>query len=93
MSCLLARAAADLPESVALSWNFDLRGATRGATGCATRYTLSHTEALRPPQWRQARASWQSHGALQLQRAARLPLINRFLRVADAPCSSYDSDW
>ena len=78
--CLVARAASDLHELVALSWNVNLHGASR--------FTLSHVEARA---WRRlghrtARCSCNVPG--NCPRA-----FYRFLRVADASGSSEDSDW
>ena len=76
--CLLARAATDLTELVALTWNFDLHWASR--------YTLSHVQAR---EWRRSghrtvRCGCNEPGDCHFY---------HFLRVADASSSSDDSDW
>jgi hypothetical protein len=75
--CLLARAVVDLSEFATLSWNFDLHGASR--------FTLSHTEAR----------LWRRAGHCTERCDCNVPrdcLLDRFLRVAEAPSSSDDSD-
>ena len=76
--CLVARAATDLHELEALSWNFDLHGASR--------YTLSHAEAR---EWRRL-----GHCTARCScNVPRDCPSHRFLRVADVSGSSDDSDW
>jgi hypothetical protein len=74
--CLLARSAADLPGYVTLLWNFDCH--------CSARYMLSHTEAQF---WRRA-----GHRTERCGCVLHDCLLDRFLRVTDAPSSSDDSD-
>ena len=76
--CLLARAATDLSELVALTWNFDLHWASR--------YTLSHVQAR---EWRRS-----GHRTVRCgcNEPGDCPFYH-FLRVADASSSSDDSDW
>ena len=76
--CLLARAATDLTELVALTWNFDLHWASR--------FTLSHVEA------REWRRSGHRTARCGCNAPGDCPFY-RFLRVADASGSSDDSDW
>jgi hypothetical protein len=75
--CLLARAAALLPQYLELSWNFDLHGAAR--------YTLCHAEART---WRRA-----GHRAARcVCDVLRGCPFDRYLRLADVSGSSDDSD-
>ena len=75
--CLLARAAAPLPQYLEPSWNFDLHGAAR--------YTLCHAEART---WRRAG----HHADRCVCDVLRDCPFDRYLRLADVSGFSDDSD-